>query len=31
MLDLLILMLTDPGFATGWLGEAAADLTGGAL
>lgn len=31
MLDLLILMLTDPGFATGYLGEAINDLTGGAL
>ena len=31
MLDLLILMLTDPGFAIGWFGEAADDLVGGAL
>lgn len=31
MLDLLILLLTDPGFATGYLGEAANDIFGGVL
>lgn len=31
MLDLLILLLTDPGFATGYLGEAINDIFGGML
>lgn len=29
-MDILILLLTDPGFAIGWLGEAANHLVNGA-